>query len=374
MHYEKKVIDPGYLGGQNVIDFINYHGKENVPVALLDPNYTPISVDGFPFHETNKTYCRLPDNILDKIQVNTGVTVWGASQTTGGVLRFRTNSKLIGIRALIGYNSTQDKVPVAGRNGFTFYEGVGKNKVLQFTAQPSKPGELYFQELRGENEVGEEREWTIYMPMLTSVPYVRVILCKDAYIAPPTPFTIPDPILYYGSSISNGIAASNAGNLYSALIQRHFDANTINWGFNGSCKGEPDMAKIITCMPKLSLFVMGYDNNSPSPDNLRATHKPFYEIVRRDRPEMPILFVTRPTNSLNEDSRERAKIIYENYEAAKAAGDDKVWFLDMKDAIGDLTPECTVDGGHPNDRGFRRMADHLIPKIEEILRSEGYNC
>ena len=47
-------------------------------------------------------------------------------------------------------------------------------------------------------------------------------------------------------------------------------------GFSGSARGEEDFAEYLAGFPEMSLFVMDYDHNSPSPEHLAETHAPFF--------------------------------------------------------------------------------------------------
>jgi lysophospholipase L1-like esterase len=51
----------------------------------------------------------------------------------------------------------------------------------------------------------------------------------------------------------------------------------------------------------------------------------------------------------------------------KSAGDENIYFLDGSEVLGDDYDECTVDGSHPTDLGSARIADALLPAIEDIL-------
>ncbi|WP_108992698.1 SGNH/GDSL hydrolase family protein [Paenibacillus agaridevorans] len=56
----------------------------------------------------------------------------------------------------------------------------------------------------------------------------------------------------------------------------------------------------------------------------------------------------------------------------QTAGDANVHFLDGGALLGDsLYEECTVDGVHPNDLGFLRIAESLEPVILNLLNRKG---
>lgn len=182
-------------------------------------------------------------------------------------------------------------------------------------------------------------------------------------------YDIPKPIVFYGSSITEGGCASRPGNAYTSIVSRWLDADHRNMGFSGRARGEAGFAEYLAGMRDMSLFVMDYDHNAPSPEHLQETHAPFFRIVREAQPELPIVILSRPdTDKFPEDSRRRRDIIRQTYQDAVESGDRKVWFMDGGAFFGpEGRGECTVDGTHPNALGFMRMAQELYPLLCEIL-------
>ena len=120
----------------------------------------------------------------------------------------------------------------------------------------------------------------------------------------------------------------------------------------------------------MSVFVSDYDYNAPTVEHLRATHFPLYQTIRAKHPELPYLMISRPDRPEFAASTCRFRaVVRESYERAVAAGDQNVYFIDGGDLFtGPERADCTVDGGHPNDLGFRRMADVIGEKIARILK------
>jgi hypothetical protein len=54
-------------------------------------------------------------------------------------------------------------------------------------------------------------------------------------------------------------------------------------------------------------------------------------------------------------------------EGLRKRGDRRIFFKDGADLMGEDFEECTVDGAHPTDLGFIRMADALTPTLKGIL-------
>ena len=116
-----------------------------------------------------------------------------------------------------------------------------------------------------------------------------------------------------------------------------------------------------------SLFFMAYDGNAPSPEYLEQTHYPFYEIYRKARKDVPIIFMSVPCFENYTYTEKRREVLRQSYRKAREAGDDNVYFIDGETLFGDKDREiCTVEGIHPNDLGFYRMAeaiDRLYQKL-----------
>jgi len=55
-------------------------------------------------------------------------------------------------------------------------------------------------------------------------------------------------------------------------------------------------------------------------------------------------------------------------EKLKKEGDKKLYFKDGYELLGRDFYECTVDGVHPNDYGFMKMAKGLLPVLKKILK------
>ena len=70
---------------------------------------------------------------------------------------------------------------------------------------------------------------------------------------------------------------------------------------------------------------------------------------------------------VREDSRQRREFIRETVERLRGRGDGKIWFEDGSSFFGDDFDECTVDGVHASDLGFRRIADALEPVLRKCL-------
>ena len=53
------------------------------------------------------------------------------------------------------------------------------------------------------------------------------------------------PAVFYGTSITQGGCANNAGGDYPSIVSRALNLDTVNLGFSGCGQGEPEVARMI---------------------------------------------------------------------------------------------------------------------------------
>ena len=119
----------------------------------------------------------------------------------------------------------------------------------------------------------------------------------------------------------------------------------------------------------MSIFVLDYDHNAPTIEHLRNTHESFFNIIRNKKPSLPIILLSKPDFSdYSFDKLHRRNIIYTTYMNAVEKGDKNVYFIDGRSLFGDEYRDCcTVDGCHPNDLGFLRMAQVIGRMVKELI-------
>ena len=116
------------------------------------------------------------------------------------------------------------------------------------------------------------------------------------------------------------------------------------------------------------VFVMDYDYNAATPEQLEATHEQFFKIIRNAHPLLPIIMSSNPKVYPNEEDIARRDIIMKTYENALRAGDHNVYFIDGGMTLAEYGGDCaTLDHSHPNDLGFLAMARRLCPVVKKCL-------
>lgn len=343
----------------------------NVDVRYYDVTDAPISLEGFPWGDPKKgEFFRLPPTLRAPEDINDGALFNGLHYTSGGCARFRTDANFIAVRATLRDSCDMNHMPRCGSAGFDVYLGPSKSSHHVGSAQPNRDETNLERVLCHWPEWSPEmREFSVNFPLYGGVGKVEIGLPVGAKIEPPVPHA-EKPVLFYGSSITQGGCASRPGNNYCSMLCRAVDAEQINLGFSGCGRGEPAVARAIASLD-LGAFVLDYDYNAPDPAHLEATHGEFFRIVRESRPCLPIIIMSKCSiwrdrgYALNDLRR---SIIRKTYERAIASGDRHVYFIDGETLFGaDLREECTVDACHPNDLGFFRMFDRTLPVLREAL-------
>lgn len=290
-------------------------------------------------------------------------------RTAGGRVRFCTDARQFTVRMTLAYTKEDKNIPLSGSAGADVYLGVGKSsRFIGYVA----PDVHIREEISAERvfeKSGEMEVVTINLPRNDHLRSMEILVDDKARVEKAPEYRIASPILFYGSSITEGGCASRAGNAYTSIVCRWLDADYRNFGFSGSARGERIFAEYLAGFADASAFVYDYDHNAQSVEELAATHEPFFRIVRDAHPDWPVVMMSRPDVDKDlEDSKARRDVIYQTYLNAKSRGDEKVWFLDGGTFFGESgREECTVDGTHPNALGFMRMAEAVYPLLKDIL-------
>ena len=330
----------------------------------LDAKKAPFTLYGVFYDEQEQCYLRLDKAVADA----TSKGVSGLNyRTAGGRIRFRTNSSFIGIKAEMKNQGPMKHMPRTGQSGFDLYR--------KTETQPDTfyhmfvPSDVNLKEGYASPKVtdGIMAEYTINFPLYDQVSELYIALKKDAIIEPAAPYRFEEPIVYYGSSITQGGCASRPGNAYQAIIGRKLNMDHVNLGFSGNGKAEEVMVNYIAGL-KMKAFVCDYDHNAPNIEYLKATHLPLYRAVRKAQPDLPIVFVSSPDSLLKPQWLERMEVVRATYETALAEGDRNVYFVPGNTLFeGEDWDACTVDGCHPNDLGFQRMATRIGAVLKELF-------
>ncbi len=323
----------------------------------------PLKVFGVPFFEKTGELRRFPEALLMQMESIRPL----AENTPGARVGFRTDATVFTVRVVL-----KNLRPDMGMSAFAAQSAavmIGDRKASRFAGLVSPANYETLDNVATFRKEACMEDVTVWFPRNSAVEEIVVSVPDDATVEVPTPYTY-GPILYYGSSITEGGCCCNVFNAYNARISRHLDLDYYNFGTSGRARGELAMADYINTIP-IKALVYDYDHNAPDAAHLKATHETFFKRIREKNPTLPILMLSMPKAAYSEANRERRAVIRATYDNAVAAGDKYVWFIDGETLVeGPDRDLCFVDITHPNDIGFERMAKVIEPVIKEMLEIE----
>ena len=210
----------------------------------------------------------------------------------------------------------------------------------------------------------------VYLPTYNGIEAFRIGVEQGCVVetAPPRRSGIAKPIVFYGSSITQGASASHPGGCWVAQAARLADVEAVNLGFSGAGKMEDAMLDCIAGIDA-SLYVLDtVSNMSPALTAERA--EKFVRGLAARRPGVPIL-LTANAWVLGSEARRRDAAVRAIFDKLKVEDPARWSALHFAgDDAAALAPDAdgTVDGIHLNDLGMKRAGEHFGSVIRAILR------
>ena len=331
-------------------------------LAFYDINSAPFKIYGV--YLDNGKYRRMPEDVATATSAHVHYL---HAQTAGGRVRFKTDSAVIAIEAKMPNYCAFPHFALTGSAGFDLYTravGDAQEHYTRTFTPPLEVGQGYASKVTLEDS--QMREITVHFPLYSEVSQLLIGLEEGSRLETAESYRVETPVVYYGSSITQGGCASRPGNSYQSIISRRLNINYVNLGFSGSAKAEPEIVEYISKL-EMSAFVLDYDHNAPTVEHLQNTHEPMFKAIRQSHPGIPIIMMSRPQFSPNAEERQRLEIVRQTYLNAKSAGDENVYFIDGPALMDMVGYDGMVDRYHPNDLGFASMAKALGDVLEKLL-------
>lgn len=342
---------------------------------LLWYDIRELGLEGQGWRDTKAPFDRLPG----KAEGVVSGSVWGLSRhSTGLAVRFVSDATTLSARwKLRNASLAMDHMPATGVSGVDLY--VRKDDGAWTWLGIGRPKQQANQQVLVSGLPPGQREFILYLPLYNGVDEVQLGLPAETtlYLAPSRPEKQSRPICFYGTSITQGGCAARPGMAYPSIIGRKLQRETINLGFSGSGKAEPEIAALLAELDP-ALFVLDCLPNLDEA-GVRERVGPLVETIRKARPDTPIMLVENityqnspvvPASQKNTDSKNIA--LKEIHERLISSGVTGLHYFAGSGLLG-ADGEATVDGTHPTDLGFQRMADALLPAIQAALDAPSNN-
>ncbi len=320
------------------------------------------------FHD-EKNYGRFPQKYQNTLRKE----VWELGQNSAGIsIRFRTNASTIIIRCTVMNDANLPHMPATGVKGVDLYTYANSQWQYVKTGIPKNKSSEYSLLSDGD---GVSREYLLNLPLYDGVDSLQIGVNADAEITPPKERYLLDkkPVVYYGTSITQGACASRPGMAFTNLLSRQLDRSFINLGFSGNGRIETSVGEAM-CTIDAALYVIDCNPNT----NAELIYDRTVELVKmlkKQRPDVPVLLVEgflnesnffNPASGVNKTVEHKQKELTRAYEILKKSGVTRL-FYQKGDALIGKDHEGTVDGIHPNDVGMMRIAEIMLPVIKKIL-------
>ena len=362
--------------GETVVTLADIPGWQIVTLffgeePVLDPSWRwydgadlPMEGRGFPAARLATPYQRLPADILDRVTKEVREL---QSDTAGLCFRFRTDSR----RLRLFWKTTAPvrqswNLASSGADGVDVYQETPQG--WRFVQPPFLPKP---------KDGGAEYVWNIqpglttmvYLPTYNGIAEFRIGVEPDSSIeaAPPRASGIAKPVVFYGTSITQGASASHPGGCWVAQAARKADVEAVNLGFSGSGKMEDAM---LDCIAEIdaSLYVLDTVSNM-SPKLMSERMEAFVRGLAERRPDVPIL-LTANAWVMGGEARRRDAAVRDLVAKLKAEDPTKWAALHFAgDDESALAPDAdgTVDGIHLNDLGMKRAGEYFGGIIRGLL-------
>ena len=337
-------------------------------IAWYDVKSAPFSIFGI-YHDGHQ-FRRIPQKVADA--TNPGVSSL-CRCTAGGRVRFSTDSPYIAIAAKFCRYNPNPHMAACGQSGFDLaYEESEGYYTFKCGFAPWGATEKGYSSLYAMQNAGKCVQYQLNFPLYNEVLELYIGIARDATLGEGKPYPNDKPIVYYGSSITQGACAIRPSNSYEEMISRSLNLDYRNIGFSDSALGEDAIVNYLA-EQEMMLFVSDYDHNARTTEMLENTHEKLYLAIREKHPDIPYVMVTRPSDCFNPaDRRARFEIVKRTYDRAIARGDKNVYFVSGYDFFPKhLRGMDSSDATHPSDIGFYFMAKSIGGAIARAL---GLHC
>ena len=351
------LLIPLFSVGQNssqISKNIIYYGKD---FFRLEGTVIPDSLK-------ENRYDRLPFSYKNIVRDS----LWELSKASAGMsIRFFSNSKSISVKWTLLNDFKMNHMAETGIKGVDLYF---KNKNNWQYLNTGRPEGIKNESSLIDNMSIEMREFKIFLPLYDGISNIEVGIDSKSIIEKPIR-NGNKPIIFYGTSITQGGCASRPGMAHTNIISRKLNIDCINFGFSGNGRMEQSIAKLISDLDPL-FYVIECMPNMINAENITNKTIPLVNTIRDKNPETPIIlvenFISEPS-VLDKKGKEwiekMNRALKNEYEKMIENGYNNLFYVNSKNATGN-DHEATVDGVHFTDLGFLRYADFLIDRFDEF--------
>jgi lysophospholipase L1-like esterase len=225
---------------------------------------------------------------------------------------------------------------------------------------------------------GKDRPYVVFLPLYANLKSLEIGIPAGYTIDPADPFKegARKPIVFYGTSITQGACASRAGMAFPSIVMRKLEWPVVNLGFNGAAildegtvgmiAGIDAQVYVIDALKNLRNQVFEQKDGARE---LRQRIRAAVKLIREKHPDTPILFVGE-SHYLEHHPTAVSKAQSEAIDELQGEGIKHLHVLPGADLLG-RDGEGTTDGVHPNDLGMMRHALLFVNALKPLLPPPG---
>lgn len=312
-----------------------------------------LTVEGKGWTDTEAFYDRLPA----KAKGSVPDSVWGLSKHSAGLcVRLATPSSVVHVRwEVTSAGLAMPHMPATGVSGVDLYARDAAGWRFVGNGRPAEvTNEATFYP-------GQASELCLYLPLYNGTKSVQIGVPAGQGISPAP--ARGKPVVFYGTSITQGGCASRPGMAYTNIVGRKLELPTVNLGFSRSGQSEPALAELLAEI-EAAAYVLDPLRNM-SADMVWERIPPFVRLLRTVRPDTPIVLAEDCTIR-NEVPTPKGKLLRDIYAQLQREGIGNLHFVSAEGMMGP-DDEGTVDGCHPTDLGFMYQAQVFAAALRPIL-------
>ena len=306
---------------------------------------------------------RLPQKFKNSIRKE----IWDLSENSAGVnVSFICDTSELIVKWNIKNNLSMHHMADTGIKGLDLYQKKNNNWHYISTGLPNNKNneQVLFKGLSK-----KLREYRLHLPLYDTVTNIQFGLDKTSRL-----ISIENkkkPIIFYGTSITQGGCASRPGLAYTNIISRELNNECINLGFSGNGHLEKSIGKIISKIDA-KIYVIECMANIDK-NIIKKNTIPLINTIRKNlnNQNTPIVFFEQCVDLNSLDKNFIKSVLEKNnelkiqIEKAINIGEKELYIIKQIGCI-DKDNESTVDGIHFNDLGFKRYAKHFIKNIYKL--------
>jgi len=328
---------------------------------------TALRIEGKAWNDTESFFDRLPARALS--QVNDDLKGL-AKLSSGMAIRFASDTDTLRVRWTLGDQTyVMTHMAATGTSGLDLYVKTADGRwAYMGTGRPEDKKDNEWVAFANQPKV--ERTFLLYLPLFNRVTALSIGISPGASFR-----VVPNgrgkAVVFYGTSIVNGGCASRPGMAYPAIIGRALDCETVNLGFSGAARMEPVICGLLAELDPAVYVIDALPNMHEEPITEKTLS--LVRTIRKRRPATPIVLVEnikyQTERAFGHDGRDVRDInerFRKAYDQLIVEGCGDLLYVEGGSLLG-ADGEGTVDGTHPTDLGFSRMAETINPVVARAL-------